>query len=83
HLLALAVLVIRMVPREASFMTSPVSQPVILCGQRSLDVFCVGVFLAFVAHFLLEIVSNTIAFQVVVSVLGIATMVALARYKIW
>ena len=83
HLLALAVLVIRMVPRNASYLTSPVLQPVILCGQRSLDVFCAGVFLAFVAHFLLEIVSNAIAFQVVVSVLGIAAMVALAQYKTW
>lgn len=52
-------------------------------GRRSLDVFCAGVFLAFVAHFLLEIVSNAIAFQVVVSIFGIATMVALARYKTW
>lgn len=83
HLLALAVLVIRMVPRDASYLTSPLLQPVILCGQRSLDVFCAGVFLAFVAHFLLEIVSNAIAFQVMVSVLGITTMVALARYKTW
>lgn len=83
HLLALAVLVIRMVPRDGSYLTSPVLQPVILCGQRSLDVFCAGVFLAFVAHFLLEIVSNAIAFQVVVSVLGIAAMVALAQYKTW
>ena len=83
HLLALAVLVIRMIPRDANYLSSPVLQPAILCGQRSLDVFCAGVFLAFVAHFLLEIVSNAIAFQVVVSVLGIATMVALARYKTW
>lgn len=83
HLLALAVLVIRMIPRDASYLTSPLLQPAILCGQRSLDVFCAGVFLAFVAHFLLEIVSKTIAFQVVVSVLGIASMVALAQYKTW
>ncbi|MEW6397146.1 MAG: OpgC domain-containing protein [Pseudomonadota bacterium] len=83
HLLALALLVIRMIPRDASYLTWPVLQPAILCGQRSLDVFCAGVFLAFIAHFLLEIVSNAIAFQVVVSVLGIATMVALARYKTW
>ena len=45
--------------------------------------FCAGVFLAFVAHYLLEIVSNAIAFEVVVSIFGIATMVALARYKTW
>lgn len=83
HLLALAVLVIRMIPRDASYLASPMLQPAIVCGQRSLDVFCAGVFLAFIAHFLLEIVSNTIAFQVVVSILGIATMVGLARYKTW
>ena len=82
HLLALAVLVTRMVPRDASYLTSPVLRPRSY-AVSSLDVFCAGVFLAFVAHFLLEIVSNAIAFQVVVSVLGIATMVALARYKTW
>jgi hypothetical protein len=82
HLLALAVLVTRMVPRDASYLTSPVLRPRSY-AVSSLDVFCAGVFLAFVAHFLLEIVSNAIAFQVVVSVLGIAIMVALARYKTW
>ena len=37
-----------------------------LCGRRSLEVFCVGIFRSFVAHFLLELIS--ISMPILVSV---------------
>jgi len=57
--------------------------PVIVCGQQSLAVFCVGVFLSFVAHFLLSLSSGSLMVQVLVSVAGIAIMTLVAYYISW
>jgi MFS family permease len=45
--------------------------------------FCAGIFLAFVATFLIELVSASLAFQLLVSVAGIVTMTAVAHYRTW
>jgi hypothetical protein len=58
-------------------------QPLIVCGQRSLEVFCVGLLLSFVGHFLLDVVSNSLPAQIVVSISGIALMTAIAYYRSW
>lgn len=83
HFLALAFIVVRFVPNDAAVLKSPLLRPAILCGQRSLEVFCVGVFLSFVGHFLIELISDSIAFQIVVSVAGIGAMTAVASYRTW
>lgn len=83
HFLALALVVAHLVPRGATFLKSPLLWPALICGKRSLEVFCAGIFLAFVAHFLLELVSNAFAFQVVVSLGGIAAMVGVAVLRTW
>jgi hypothetical protein len=54
-----------------------------ICGERSLEVFCAGIFLAFVATFLIDLVSSSPFFQLLVSVGGIASMTAVAAYKTW
>ncbi|MDU1669565.1 MAG: OpgC domain-containing protein, partial [Bradyrhizobium sp.] len=61
----------------------PVLRPAIICGERSLEVFCVGIFLSFVGCFLIELVSDSIAFQLLVSLSGIALMTAVAYYRTW
>ena len=58
-------------------------RPLRLCGERSLEVFCAGVFLAFVAYFAIDLVSESLAFQIVVSVAGIGIMIAVAYFKTW
>lgn len=83
HFLALALIVASLVPRNAPFLTSPLLRPALICGERSLEVFCSGIFLAFVAFFVLELVSNSLAFQFLVSVAGIALMTAVAAYRTW
>ena len=83
HFLALAVVVARLVPSGATVLNFPVLRPVMVCGQRSLEVFCVGIFLSFVGYFLIELVSDLIAFQVVVSLSGVALMTAVAYYLTW
>src|SRR5262249_21186065 len=51
HFLSLAVLTVRVVPRDWPKLTSRWLRPAIICGQHSLEIFCLGVFLSFAAHF--------------------------------
>jgi hypothetical protein len=57
--------------------------PIVVCGQQSLAVFCVGVFLSFVAHFVLSMSSGSLLSQVLVSISGIAIMTIVAYYISW
>jgi hypothetical protein len=83
HFLALATLTLRYVPQDWSALTSPITRPAILCGQHSLEIFCLGVFLAFVGHFAMVEISDGLAMQVLVSGLGIVAMVATAALISW
>jgi hypothetical protein len=83
HFLALATLVIHYVPFDAKFLRSAWARPLILCGQHSLEIFCLGVFLSFSAHFVLTEISSLIVMQVAVSVVGIAVMVTAAALMAW
>jgi hypothetical protein len=70
-------------PRDWPGLQWPVLRPLIKCGQQSLEVFCLGVFLAVGAHVALVEFSNTIWMQIAVSVIGIALMTLLAYYRSW
>ena len=83
HFIALAVVTIRFVPYGWPKLRSPVFRPAILCGQHSLEIFCLGVFLAFAAHFVLVEFSRSIAMQVAVSALGILIMISAAWLLAW
>ena len=52
----------------------------ILCGQRSLTVFCFGVLMSFAAHWILVQVAGGIVAQMLVGVLGIALLVSVAWF---
>jgi hypothetical protein len=83
HFVVLAILVVRILPREWPGFERPIFQPAIVCGQQSLEVFCFGVFLSFAAHFILVQISNAIWMQILVSIAGIALMTVLAYYRSW
>jgi hypothetical protein len=83
HFLSLAVIVVNLVPREWPGLRTVWCKPAILCGQHSLAIFCLGVFLAFAGHFVFTEVSNRLFTHVVVSVAGIAVMVAAAAVLTW
>ncbi|MCG6203606.1 OpgC domain-containing protein [Rhodopseudomonas sp. HC1] len=83
HFAVLVVLVIRFVPKEWKGLEWPIFDPLIKCGQQSLAVFCVGVFLSFVAHFELLLSSGSLLVQIVVSVAGITLMTIVAYYITW
>jgi len=83
HFLALALVTIRLVPRNWPALGSLWLRPAVLCGQHSLEIFCLGVFLSFAAHFALVEISDGIAMQVATSLLGILLMVATAAMISW
>lgn len=83
HFLALAALTVRFVRRDWTGLASPLLRPAILCGQHSLEIFCLGVFLAFAAHFAMVEISDGLSMQILVSVLGIVAMVATAALITW
>lgn len=83
HFLALAVLTVRFVPRNWPGLKNRIFHPAVVSGQHSLAVFCLGVFLAFAAHFVLTEVSSRLWVQIVVSALGIAIMFGTAILLSW
>ncbi|RXH23336.1 MULTISPECIES: OpgC domain-containing protein [Bradyrhizobium] len=83
HFVVIVILVIRFVPKEWPGLEWKVFDPLIVCGQQSLAVFCVGVFLSFVGHFELSMSSGSLLAQIFVSIAGIAIMTTVAYYISW
>jgi hypothetical protein len=83
HFLSLAIITVWFVPRGWPVLKSLVFWPAIVCGQHSLETFCLGVFLAFAGHFMFTEVSDQLPMQVAVSAAGIAVMVAVAALVSW
>lgn len=83
HFLALALITVRFLPRDWSGLKSPWLRPLILCGQHSLEIFCLGVFLAFAGHFILAEVSGGAAMHALISLSGILIMWATAWVISW
>jgi hypothetical protein len=83
HFLALAAVTVRFVPRDWPGLKSPFLLPAVRCGQHSLEIFCLGVFLAFAGQFIITQFSGGPLLQTSVSLLGILLMVATASLLSW
>jgi hypothetical protein len=83
HFVVIVIMVIRFIPKDWPALEWRVLDPLIVCGQQSLAVFCVGVFLSFVGHFELMMSSGSLFAQIFVSVTGIAIMTVVAYYISW
>jgi hypothetical protein len=83
HFVVIAFLVTRFVSKDWRGLQWPIFQPLIICGQQSLSVFCVGVFLSFAGRLVLTTSSGSLMAQVFVSVSGIAIMTLVACYISW
>ncbi len=78
HFLAIAVLAAWLVPRNWRGLTTPAMRGAIRCGQNSLPIYCLGVLLTFASHVVLLDISDGLAMQIVLSLAGIAAMIATA-----
>src|SRR5215831_7939050 len=83
HFLALAAITVRFVPADWPALQSLWLRPAILCGQHSLEIFCLGIFLSFAGHFVFNEVSDAVLIQILVSAAGIAIMCAAAALIAW
>jgi hypothetical protein len=83
HFLALAAITVRFIRADWPGLKSLWLRPVIRCGQHSLEIFCLGVFLAFAGHFVLAEVSGGAWMHFFISVAGIVIMSAAAWLLSW
>lgn len=83
HFLALAVLAVRFVPRNWTGLKSSWVRPAILCGQNSLQIYCLGVFLSFIGYFVLTEAKGGIVLHILIGIIGILIMSAVAMLFTW
>jgi hypothetical protein len=83
HFLALAAVTVHFVPRDWPGLKWPILQPAIRCGQHSLEIFCLGVFLAFAGQFIIGEYSGGPLIQIAISITGIVIMIGTANLISW
>jgi len=83
HFLALAAVTVHFVPRDWPVLKWPILQPAIRCGQHSLEIFCLGVFLAFAGQFVISEYSGGPLIQIAISLTGIVIMIGTANLISW
>lgn len=80
---ALVVLVAVHVPPTARFLSSRAMRPLVLCGQQSLEIFCIGILLSALGHFAIGEFGSRLPIQLAVNAAGIAIMLGAARLIDW
>jgi len=80
---AIVLVVGTLFPMDAAFLRSAAAKPLILCGQQSLEVFCLGILLSALGHFVLSEYSSTIVTQFAVNVAGVITLCLTAKMIDW
>lgn len=80
---ALVLLVAAHVPRNARFLGSRAARPLVLCGRQSLEIFCLGILLSALGHFILAEYDSAVAMQLAVNGAGIAAMFLTAAMIDW
>jgi hypothetical protein len=83
HFLAIAYLVRLAVPASARFLRWRILEPIRRCGEHSLQIFCLGTFLALSAQIILANYEDSTMAQVIVSLSGIAIMCIAAYGASW
>jgi len=71
------------VPRDAGFLASKAARPLVLCGRQSLEIFCLGILLSALGHFILAEYDSAWPTQLVVTAAGIAVMLLTAKMIDW
>jgi hypothetical protein len=83
HFLALTVLVLYFVPREWRGWQWPALRPIIVCGEHSLEIFCLGIFLSFAGHFIMVEISSNLIMQFAITIGGLVILSGTAWLLIW
>jgi hypothetical protein len=83
HFLALAVVTLCFIPAGWPGLQSRWLRPLILCGQYSLQIFSLGVTLAFAGYALLMEISGDLMLHAIVAAVGLSIMYGIARTFAW
>ena len=83
HFLAIAWFVRLAIPPNAPYLRWRVLEPLRRCGEHSLQIFCVGTFLALSAQIVDAHFDGSLLSQLVVSISGIVIMTAFAYAATW
>ncbi|MBU6499307.1 MAG: OpgC domain-containing protein [Rhodospirillales bacterium] len=83
NMLALALLAATLVPREARFMHGRIGWLIVLCGRRSLEIFCLTIVLSMLGTIVLSVVGNAVPAQLAVDLAGTAAMLGLGLLMAW
>ena len=83
NMLAIAVLVGRYVPLNARFLTSRLGWLAVLCGQNSLEIFCLSVLLSVLGNMAQTIYGTGLPIQIVINLTGIGIMLNLGLVMAW
>jgi hypothetical protein len=78
HILALVYVVWITTRPDSALFRSRLARPIVLCGQHSLGIFCLGVFLSMLGDVVLTEVSHAIGAQVLVNLVGCGLMIGVA-----
>jgi hypothetical protein len=80
---AAVVVVATLVRPDAVLLDSAAARPLVRCGQQSLEVFCLGILLSALGHFVLSEYASTIGMQLAVNLAGIFVMCLTASMLDW
>ena len=80
---AAVVIVAALVPPGAAFLRSAAAKPLILCGRQSLEIFCLGILLSALCHFVFSEYDPGIMVQLAVNLAGILAMYLTAKIIDW
>jgi hypothetical protein len=83
HFLALAIVVVRFVPADSRFLLWRITQPINRCGQHSLQIFCLGIVLCVLGHFIIAEWNDNLPAQLAVNAAGFALMIGTATLISW
>jgi hypothetical protein len=83
HFVALATITVRFVRRDAPWLEWPLFRPMVMCGQHSLEIFCLSEFLSLGGYFVNVELSAGFWMQLAVSATGILIMIATAALLDW
>jgi hypothetical protein len=83
HFIALAWLVRLGVRPNCRFLTWRLLTPIRRCGEHSLQIFCLGTFLALTAQIVVANFDDSVAAQIIVSIAGIVIMSLVAYAATW
>lgn len=80
---ALVLLVATLVPPHARFLGSKAARPLVIAGQQSLEIFCLGILLSALGHVIISEFGYGLSLKLAVNAAGIAIMLLAAKALDW